>query len=68
MKSSGKSKDAPSSIGEAVTDEAQLALEEFAKFLEPPGQGLLQLDDITNDIRGLSHTNISWHTPQSLFV
>ena len=61
MESSGKTNDAPSSIGEAVTDDAQLALEEFAKFLEPRRQGLLQLqlDDITNDSRGLSHTNIS---------
>ena len=51
MESNGKSNDAPPSIGEAVTDDAQfLALEEFAKFLEPPRQGLLQLDDITNDI------------------
>ncbi len=50
MESSGKSNDAPSSIGEAVTDDAQLAIEEFAKFLEPPRQGLSQLDDIPNDI------------------
>ena len=61
MESSGKPNDASSSNGEAVTDDAQLALEEFAKFLEPRRQGLLQLqlDDITNDSRGLSHTNIS---------
>ncbi len=58
MESCGKTNDASSSIGEAVTDDAQLALKEFAKFLEPR-QGLLQLDDITNGICGLSHTNIS---------
>ena len=59
MESSGNSNDAPSSNGEAVTDDAQLSLEEFAKFLEPRRQGLLQLNDITNDTRGLSHSNIS---------
>ena len=40
MESSGKSNDAPPSIGEAVTDDAQLALDEFANILEPPRSGL----------------------------
>ena len=67
MESSDKSIDAPLSIGEAVTDDCKSMALEFEKFLERR-EGSLELDDITNDICCLSHTNISLRILQLLFV